>query len=76
LIKQVLVAVGWTISIVIALVSIHGMAPFFDQNSFYVAMPNFNSFMRICYGAFHRSAFVLAIAWIIFACTRQYGGFI
>ena len=66
--------IGWTFSTVFLMGSIHGMAPFFDQDSFYVAMPDFGPLTRICYGAFHRSAFALAVAWIIFACTRQYGG--
>jgi len=68
------VLVGWIAAIVTAFFAIHGMAPFFDQDSFYVATLDFSPLMRIGYGACHRSAFALALAWIIYACTRQYGG--
>ncbi len=68
------VTVGWTLCVLSAFFSIHGLAPFFDRDTFYVAMPDFGPTMRIGFGAFHRSVFSLAIAWVIFACTRQYGG--
>ena len=73
---QFVVAIGWTLSVLFAFISIFGLGFFYDRDSFYVALPNFSPVIRIGYGAFHRSIFALALAWVIFACTRQYGGLI
>jgi peptidoglycan/LPS O-acetylase OafA/YrhL len=74
--NKMIVAFGWIISLTCGFIVLHGLAPFFDEDSFYSGYPEFSSFVRISYGAFHRTVFAMAIAWVIFACTNQYGGFI
>ena len=74
--NKIVLAFGWITSSVSGLVVLYGLAPFFNQDSFYFGYPEIGSFVRITYGAFHRTAFSLAIAWVIFACTNQYGGFV
>ena len=65
---------GWIISILFSLIPLCGLALLFEENTLYYRLPNFSPLVQIGYGAFHRSVFALSFAWIIFACTRQYGG--
>ena len=46
------------------------MVPYLDEDE----VPIINSFVRIFYGALHRSFWAMAIGWVIFACTTGYGG--
>ena len=71
---QIVVAVGWAISTFLGIASIFGLALYFDEESFNSGHLEFSSVVRIGFGAFHRTAFALSLAWLIFACTRQYGG--
>lgn len=81
---QFSVAFGWIISTLTALSIIFGLTPFYDDAPSSSSLRSHSlltdemwtkwSFLRICYGAFHRSAFALATGWLIFACTRQCGG--
>jgi len=69
------VAVGWSVSTFTAVSIVFGLTLWFDEDALFAeTLPDFGSIMRISYGAFHRSAFALCVAWIIFACTRQHGG--
>ena len=47
-----------------------GLVFYMDEDE----VPVINPFVRISYGALHRSAWALVIGWLIFACTHGYGG--
>lgn len=67
---KTLTAMGWTISAAVGLAVIYGLAPYVDQSE----MPDISSTVSIIYGPLHRTAWACVIAWIIFACSRGYGG--
>ena len=69
---QIVIASGWMISTLVAFVVVFGLAPYLN-----VEIASINSFVRISYGAFHRSAFALFVGWIIFTCCtlQQCGGY-
>ena len=69
---QIVIASGWMISTLVAFVVVFGLAPYLK-----VEIASINSFVRISYGAFHRSAFALFVGWIIFTCCtlQQCGGY-
>ena len=67
---QYFVATGWVIATLIAVAVPHGLVPYLDETTVPIIPP----FVRITYGALHRTAWALAVAWIIFACTHGYGG--
>jgi len=75
LLFQYVLAIGWIISTLLALSALFGLALFLNEyetpviNSFVQ-----HSFVRVFYGAFHRTGFALSFAWVIFACTHNYGG--
>lgn len=63
------------ISMLIGLTVINGLSTSFDEESFKNGFPKkTTSFFRISYGVFHRAAFALSVAWVIFACSNNYGG--
>lgn len=53
-----------------AIAVVYGLAPYVDQSE----MPDISSTVSIIYGPLHRTAWACVIAWIIFACSRGYGG--
>uniref|UniRef100_A0A915AWV9 Acyltransferase 3 domain-containing protein n=2 Tax=Parascaris univalens TaxID=6257 RepID=A0A915AWV9_PARUN len=62
------VALGWIFSTTAGAISVYGLYPVlqgWDWPVYY-----------IIYGSFHRTLFALAIAWIVFACHRGYGGIV
>ncbi|VDM46285.1 unnamed protein product [Toxocara canis] len=63
-----LIAMGWTLSTFAGLLSVYGLYPILRGWNWPV--------YYIIYGAFHRTLFALAIAWIIFACHCGYGNII
>ena len=61
---------GWTIAIATGLAIVYGLdVPdiFFDGKTFSMAE-------NILYGGFHRLAWAMAVSWVIFTCSRGYGG--
>ncbi|XP_057379360.1 nose resistant to fluoxetine protein 6-like [Daphnia carinata] len=70
--NKYLAGIGWIIATLFALAVIYGMTPYLDETT----VPVVNPFIRISYGAFHHSAWAIAVGWIIFTCTHGYGGFI
>ncbi|KAK4008049.1 hypothetical protein OUZ56_013206 [Daphnia magna] len=71
-INRFLVIAGWVVSSSIGLLVIYGMMPYLDV----AKTPVINSFVRVSYGAFHRSSWAMVVAWLIFSCTHGYGGYI
>lgn len=67
---QVLIAVGWFTSAVVGLAVLYGLAPYVDISK----VPEIDPALKMTYGPLHRTAWAMSIAWIIFACTRGYGG--
>jgi len=68
-------ACGWTIFTFLGLAAVFGLTPLLDESiASPDGLPEFSPLVRIGYGIFNRSAFALSVAWLIFACTHQYGG--
>ena len=67
IVLQLQVASGWIIAIAMGLAVMYGMAPYTND----VLIPDA---IRVAYGSLHRVAWALAVSWVIFACTRGYGG--
>lgn len=65
-----LVAIGWTLSIAVGLAIVYGLAPYVDEST----VPEISPALKMTYGPLHRTAWACVIAWIIFACSRGYGG--
>jgi peptidoglycan/LPS O-acetylase OafA/YrhL len=63
---------GWTIAATTGMAIVYGLdisgAEFFNKK---LSMAE-----NIIYGGFHRLAWAIAISWVIFACSRGYGGWI
>lgn len=49
---------------------IYGLVPYLDET----AVPEIPNAVSLTYGALHRTAWALAVSWVIFACIRGYGG--
>ena len=63
---------GWTLSLAVGLAVVYGLSPYVDQSK----VPEISFAVKIIYGPLHRTAWACAIAWIIFSCSRGYGGII
>ncbi|XP_076053954.1 nose resistant to fluoxetine protein 6-like [Oratosquilla oratoria] len=61
---------GWTVSVFLALSVLLGTWSYqrFDNREYYDVMTQF------FYGGFHRTAWALAVAWVVFVCHTGYGG--
>jgi hypothetical protein len=64
------VTAGWTLSLAVGLAVVYGLSPYVDQSK----VPEISFAIKITYGPLHRTAWACVIAWIIFACSRGYGG--
>lgn len=49
------------------LAAVYGMVPYLGDES----IPDFP---RVAFGALHRFVWAIAVSWVVFACTRGYGG--
>ena len=65
-----LVALAWTLSTAAGLAIVYGMTPYVDESK----VPEISSAVSMTYGTLHRTAWAFVIEWIIFACSRGYGG--
>ena len=65
---------GWLCAIFTGLAVIYGLYDIRTSNRFFV--PSWSTFESAMYLGFHRLAWALALAWVVFACAKGYGGFI
>ncbi len=61
---------GWVLSTAVGLAIIYGLSPYLDESE----VPDIDPILKMTYGPLHRTAWGMVIAWIIFACSRGYGG--
>jgi hypothetical protein len=54
----------------IILAVIYGLIPYLDET----AVPAIDPTVSLFYGSLHRTAWAAAVAWIVYACTKGYGG--
>ncbi|EFX71086.1 hypothetical protein DAPPUDRAFT_60562 [Daphnia pulex] len=66
------VALAWTLSTAAGLEIVYGLTPYVDESK----VPEISSAVSMTYGPLHRTAWAFVIGWIIFACSRGYGGFV
>lgn len=64
------VALAWTLSTAAGLAIVYGMKPYVDESK----VPEISLAVSMTYGPLHRTAWAIVIGWIIFACSRGYGG--
>ncbi|VDK67011.1 unnamed protein product [Onchocerca ochengi] len=62
------VACGWILAIFSAFISVYGLYPVLINLKW--------EFYYLIYGAFHRTTFAVATAWLIYACHSGYGSFV
>ena len=67
-ISKPLVVCGWTLAIGMGLSIVYGLVPYLHQE---VDMP---TAVDMSYGPLHRFVWAIALAWLIFACLKGYGG--
>ncbi|XP_032794863.2 nose resistant to fluoxetine protein 6 [Daphnia magna] len=70
--SKIILVIFWTLSSAIILAVIYGLVPYLDENK----VPTIDPAISLCYGSLHRAAWAIAVGWIVYACTRGYGGFI
>ncbi len=57
-------------STAIILAVIYGLIPYLDET----AVPAIDPTVSLFYGSLHRTAWAMAVAWMVYACTKGYGG--
>lgn len=67
---QVYVVIGWVFSCATCLLVVFGLAPYLNEDK----VPDIHPLISTLYGSFHRFAWGISLAWIVFACVRGYGG--
>lgn len=66
---KILMVVGWCVAIILALSVVYGPYKSYKKNP----VP-FTKLENVMYGTFSRFAWGLALAWVIYACHRGFGG--
>ena len=61
---------GWTIAIATGLAIVYGL----DIPNVMFDGKTLSMTENILYGGFHRLAWAMAVSWVIFTCSRGYGG--
>merc|ERR1712137_1192825 len=65
-----LVVLGWVSAVTIGFAVLFGVSSLLDPK----AVPKIDDATRVIYGSFHRFAWSIAVAWVVFACIQGYGG--
>ena len=60
----------WTLSAAIGASVIYGLTPYIDE----ALVPTIDFVIKLTYGPLHRTAWAVALAWVIVACIHGYGG--
>ena len=68
--SKVTILCGWIISIATGLAIVYGIN--IPQN--FPLITTLSMTEKILYGGFHRLAWAMAVSWVIFTCSRGYGG--
>lgn len=67
---KLLVALGWAFATAIALAVLYGLSGLLDP----ATVPEIDEATKVIYGTFHRTAWAIAVGWLIFACCTGNGG--
>ncbi|XP_076053964.1 nose resistant to fluoxetine protein 6-like [Oratosquilla oratoria] len=66
------VVTGWTVAVFVALAVLFGMYSYDDA----LHPMQYDVMTQFFYGGFHRTAWALALAWVVIACQNGYGGLV
>ena len=69
MIVQTIVALGWGVATATALAVLYGLEEQFKLDGEQLSLT-----ASAIYGGFHRTAWALSLAWLVFACVNGYGG--
>ena len=68
--QPIVYILGWTLSLGIMGAVIYGLVPYLDEKQ----VPDIPNAVSLTYGALHRTAWAVAVCWVIYACVQGYGG--
>ena len=68
--SKITVLWGWIIAFVTGILIVYGL----DIPKIFFENKPLSMTENIIYGGFHRLAWAIALGWVIFACSRGYGG--
>ena len=66
---QGVVFAGWSIAITLAMLVVYGPYSMYKKGG-----KPFNLAENVTYGTFSRTAWAVAVAWVVYACQAGYGG--
>lgn len=58
------------LAVLVGTLVIFGLIPYLNEDE----VPSINPIVRVSYGAMHRTAWGFVMGWVVFACSRGYGG--
>ena len=66
---QAIVTLGWGVATATALAIVYGLTEQFKLDGKRLSLT-----ASAIYGGFHRTAWAMSLAWLVFACVNGYGG--